>query len=228
MYYNTKDQYQSQIDACSAKYNSILLGYKNLYIASVNYPSGDATKNLNLANNQLQTQINGLIRIQTEIGDRTKTIVSDSTDYNNKIGAEKTKNNNFKKQLTALDPIKSGASALIGDYQTNYNDKNTRNWSLLIGIVVACAMITFMFRIPTTKDDMIRARNETINKLRTAGQEVDTKYRILKEKGKVKAAEAERMLDNATKRAEIYKKQAFDVGQETKAAPPVAAQKTNV
>ena len=74
--------------------------------------------------------------------------------------------------------------------------------------------ITYMFRIPTSKDEMIKKTAETINKLKNDGQEVAIKYRDLKERGKQKAIEAERMLYNATQRAKNYKKQAEELYQE--------------
>jgi hypothetical protein len=227
--YNTQQQYSTIIKGLTDQYYSMLTDYRTKYIASNNNPSDSTNNYLTESINNLDKKKVELVRLQTEITTLNAKIVKDSTDSNTKIKTEKAKNTDLKNKLNALDPIKMGASILIGDYKTNYNDKNTRNWSLLIGIFVACAMITIMFRIPTTKDDMIRVKNETINKLKTDGQEVATKYNELKETGKEKAAEAERMITNIIQRTEFYKKQLLDYGQElpelAKVAVPSAAQK---
>ncbi len=226
--YKTKEQYTSQIKSISDQYNSMLTDYKKYYIAVNNNKTITNSKNFDDSSTLLVKKYNELVKIQSEISDLNKQIVSDVTALNGKIKIEKTKNTDYKNKLEALDPIKSSANVLNRDYKTNYNVKNTQNWSLLLGIIVSCAMITFMFRIPTTKDQMLRVKEETIAKLYKEGSDYASKYQALKEKGKQKAAEAERILSYNIQRAKEYKKRADELVKEqaeTVAAKASAATK---
>ena len=236
--YKTKDQYLRVINSISQQYNSMLPDYQTKNVRSNQTPSDKTKKRfLDESSNNLNKKNNELVNIQTEVTRQNNDLVAIVSGLNSKISTEKAKNTRLKTQLTALDPIKSSATILISDYKTNYNDRNTKNWSLLIGIVVSCALITFMFRIPTTKDQMIRVKDETITKLYKEGSEYASKYRDLKEVGKRKAAEAEAKINSYyqetkkyRKRAdELYKERADDVAKAasdaTKAASDAAAAK---
>jgi hypothetical protein len=221
--YNTKEQYIGIITTISDQYNSILTEYKKFYIAVNNNNSTTNTKNFDNSSALLVKKYNELVKLQSEISDLNKRIVSDVTDLNSKIKTEKVATKDFKKKLTALAPINSSSNMLISDYNENYNDKNTKNWSLLIGILVSCAMIIFIFRIPTTKDQMLRVKEETITKLYKEGSDYASKYQALKEKGKQKAAEAERILSYNIQRVKEYKKRADELVKEQAEAAAVKA-----
>ena len=212
--YNTKEQYIRIITTISDQYNSMLTDYKKFYIAVNNNKSTTNTKNFDNSSALLVKKYNELVNLQSEISDLNKRIVSDVADLNNKIKTEKAANTDFKKKLAALDPINSSSNMLISDYNENYNDKNTQNWSLLIGILVSCAMIIFMFRIPTTTDQMLRVKEETITKLYKEGSEYASKYQELKEKGKQKAAEAESKINNYYEEMKKYQKRADELVKE--------------
>lgn len=212
--YKTKEQYQRQINVIYDQYKGILTDYKKYYIAVNSNKSTTNKKNFDNSSTQLTRKYNELRMLQEEITKENGFILKEVSGLNSKINTEKAKNTQLKNQLTSLDPIKSSSTMLISDYKTNYNDRNTQNWSLFIGVLVSCAMITFMFRIPTTKDDMIRVKNETITKLYKEGSEYATKYQALKEKGKQKAAEAERLISYNIQRAKEYKKRADEMVKE--------------
>ena len=164
--YNTKEQYLLRIKSISDQYFSMLTDYKKYYIASKQNPSDNSKKKfLDESSINLTRKYNELVNLQTEITRLNNEIVTNSSGLNSKLKIEKTTNTDFKKKLTALDPIKSSATMLISDYKTNYNDNNIKNWSLLIGIIVSCAIITYMFRIPTTIDGILKTKDETITKL---------------------------------------------------------------
>jgi hypothetical protein len=212
--YKTKEQFQRQIKDISDQYTSILTDYKKYYLAVNCNKSTANTKNFDNSSTQLTRKYNELRMLQEEITKENGFILKEVSGLNSKINTEKAKNTQLKNQLTSLDPIKSSSTMLISDYKTNYNDRNTQNWSLLFGVLVSCAMITLMFRIPTTQDEMIRVKNETIAKLYKEGSEYATKYQALKEKGKQKAAEAERLISYNIQRAKEYKKRADEMVKE--------------
>lgn len=209
--YKTKEQYQRQIKDISDQYTSILTDYKKYYLAVNSNKSTANTKNFDNSSTQLTRKYNELRMLQEEITKENGFILKEVSELNSKINTEKAKNTQLKNQLTSLDPIKSSSTMLISDYKTNYNDRNTQNWSLLIGVLVSCAMITLMFRIPTTQDEMIRVKNETIAKLYKEGSEYATKYRDLQEKGKQKAAEAESKISNYYEEMKRYRKRADEL-----------------
>ena len=213
--YKTKDQYLMQIKSISDQYTRMLMDYKTKYIAS-NQTSSNKTKKMFLdeSSRNLDNKYNELVRLQTEVTRQNNDLVIEVSGLNTKISTEKENNTRLKTHLTALDPIKSSATILIGDYKTNYNDKNTKNWSLLIGILISCAMITFMFRIPTTKDEMLRVKDETISKLYKEGSEYAKKYKDLKEMGKQKAAEAESKINTYYQETKKYRKRAEELYKE--------------
>ena len=221
--YKTKEQFQRQIKDISDQYTSILTDYKKYYLAVNSNKSTANTKNFDNSSTQLTRKYNELRMLQEEITKENGFILKEVSGLNSKINTEKAKNTQLKNQLTSLDPIKSSSTMLISDYKTNYNDRNTQNWSLLFGVLVSCAMITLMFRIPTTKDEMIRVKNETITKLYKEGSEYATKYRDLQEKGKQKAAEAERLISYNIQRAKDYKKRADEMVKEQVDAAAKAA-----
>lgn len=212
--YKTKEQFQRQIKDISDQYTSILTDYKKYYLAVNSNKSTANTKNFDNSSTQLTRKYNELRMLQEEITKENGFILKEVSELNSKINTEKANNTQLKNQLTSLDPIKSSSTMLISDYKTNYNDRNTQNWSLLIGVLVSCAMITLMFRIPTTQDEMIRVKNETIAKLYKEGSEYAKKYRDLQEKGKQKAAEAERLISYNIQRAKEYKKRADEMVKE--------------
>jgi hypothetical protein len=210
--YKTKETYLKQINSISVQYNSMLNDYKTKYINSNQSPSDKSKKRfLDESSLNLTKKFNELVSLQTEITRINSDISTDIIGINKKINNEKEKNTEFKKNLTALDPIKSSAIILISDYKTNYNDSNIKNWSLLIGIIVSCAIITYMFRIPTTIDGVLKTKDETINKLYKEGTEYASKYEALKEKGKQKAAEAEAKINTYYQDVKKYKKRADEL-----------------
>ena len=213
--YNTKEQYLLRIKSISDQYFSMLTDYKKYYIASNQNPSDNSKKKfLDESSINLTRKYNELVNLQTEITRLNNEIVTNSSGLNSKLKIEKTTNTDFKKKLTALDPIKSSATMLISDYKTNYNDNNIKNWSLLIGIIVSCAIITYMFRIPTTIDGILKTKDETITKLYKEGSDYALKYQALKEKGKQKAAEAESKINAYYQDAKKYRKRADEMYRE--------------
>ena len=214
--YKTKDQYLTQITSISDQHNSMLIDYKTKYIASNQTPTNKTKKRfLDESSSNLDKKFNELVRYKQRLLRQNDDLVSKVSGLNGKIKTEKTKNAKYKKQLASLDPIKSSATVLISDYKTNYNDKNTKNWSLLVGILVSCAMITFMFRIPTTKDEMLRVKEETISKLYKEGSEYASKYRNLKEIGKREAVEAEAKINSYYEQTKKYRERANELVAET-------------
>jgi hypothetical protein len=208
--YNTKEQYQRQINVISDQYKSILTDYKKYYIAVNSNKSSTNKKIFDNSSKQLTRKYNELRMLQEEITEQNASILKEVSESNLNINKEKAKNTQFKNQLSALDPIKSSSTMLISDYKTNYNDRNIQNWSLLIGVIVSCALIKFMFIIPTTQDEMIRVKNETIAKLYKEGSEYAKKYNDLKEDAKRSAAETEAKISNYSHLLTKYKKRADD------------------
>jgi hypothetical protein len=230
--YKTKEQYQRQINVISDRYKGILKDYKDYYIAFNNNKSSKNKKNLDDSSLLLTRRYNELRNLQEEITKENGSILTEVSVSNVNINKEKATNTRLKNQLAALDPIKSSSTVLISDYKTNYNDRNTQNWSLLIGVIVSCALITFMFRIPTTKDQMLRVKDETISKLYKEGSEYFKKFNELQEKGKRKAAEAEAKIRSYyeetkqySKRVDDYKARADAAAKELAAAKEAAAAK---
>ena len=212
MNYNTKEQYDIRIKDISDVYESMLIDYKQKYIASKNYINNtNKEQYLVQSSNNLTKKYQELSNLKDEVNSINKNLKGDISDLNSKINIEKQKNTDFKKRLSYLDPMNSSAKMLIGDYKTNYNDKNIQNWSLLIGIIVSVAIITFLFRIPTTKDEMIRVKDDTITKLYKEGSDYAKKYQDLKEIGKRKAAEAETKINNYYEEMKKYRKRADDL-----------------
>lgn len=208
--YNTKEQYQRQINVISDQYKSILTDYKKYYIAVNSNKSSTNKKIFDNSSKQLTRKYNELRMLQEEITEQNASILKEVSESNLNINKEKAKNTQLKNQLSALDPIKSSSTMLISDYKTNYNDRNIQNWSLLIGVIVSCALIKFMFIIPTTQDEMIRVKNETIAKLYKEGSEYAKKYNDLKEDAKRSAAETEAKISNYSHLLTKYKKRADD------------------
>ena len=207
--YRTKAQYLGKIEELNEQYTAMLSDYKTRYITyQNNTQNADYEKFFVEINKSLNQNSNELTSLNNEITKNNIKIINDSSDINSKIADEKSKNIEFKKQLKSLDPIKNGSAVLISDYTENYNDKNTRNWSLLIGIFVSFALIVYVFRIPTTQDKMIATANETINKLRISRSAIDNKYTDLKVKGKQKAIEAESKIKGYYDKMKDYQKRA--------------------
>ena len=213
--YNTKDRYLGAINSISQQYNSMLSDYQTKYVQSNQNPSDKTKKRfLDESSTNLKKKIKELVDIQTEVTRQNFDLVTKVSGLNENINTEKTTNTDFKKNLSALDPIKSSAMMLTGDYNTNYNDRNTQNLSLLIGIVISCALITIMFRIPTTKDQIIRVKDDTITKLYKEGSDYAKKYNVLKEVGKRKAAETEAKINSYYQETKKYRKRAEELYNE--------------
>jgi hypothetical protein len=210
--YKTKAQYLRQIDPLNEQYTTMLSDYKTRYITyQNNTQNADNQKYFDEIDQSLTKNSNELTSLKNEITEYNNLIIKESSNINSQIAEEKEKNINFKKKLTKLDPIKNGSAVLISDYTENYNDKNTRNWSLLIGIFVSIALIVYVFRIPTSKDKILATANETITKLRKDGSEIATKYTELKVKGEKKAVEAESKIKGYYDKMNDYRKRADQI-----------------
>jgi hypothetical protein len=216
-----KAQYLSKIDSLNSEYTAMLSDYKTRYITYQNNTQNpDNKRSFDQIDQSLKTNFATLFSLNYEIIQNNQIIIRESSDINKKIASEKEKNIEFKKKLKSLDPIQKGSALLISDYTENYNDKNTRNWSLLIGIFVSIAIIVYVFRIPTSRDKILATANETITKLRKDGSEIANKYNSLEEAGKKKAEEAETKIKGYYDKMKEYQKRADQMVLESKVSKP--------
>lgn len=215
--YKTKTQYLSQIDSLNNQYTAMLSDYKSRYITYQNNTQNtDNQRFFNEIDQSLKQNYNNLSDLNNEITKYNKSNVQEFSDINSKIAVEKEKNIIFKNKLKSLDPIQKGSALLISDYTENYNNKNTRNWSLLIGIFVSIAIIVYVFRIPTSKDKMLATANETITKLRKDGYDISSKFQSLEKIGEEKAKEAEIKIKGYYDKMKEYQNRADKIVLESK------------
>ena len=138
--------YKNQLNNLVQQMPSVLDDFQQYYVFTNNTPSSGEYQNMyqNILNNisSINTQV---FTITNEIDKNTQTINSELKKLNELIKKEKRENRFLKKKLGLTDNRVDDSEQLIEDYKEMYNLTYLKNFTKIIGIIIASFLLKQMF-----------------------------------------------------------------------------------